>query len=152
MACQVIEVTPTVSASAAYTAADQVGGLQTLSGAASAQNCVAQLLSVTVVDKAKQKAALTIFFFDESPTIASVDNGAYDLTDAQCVDKCKGYVKVAVADYQDSSSNSVACVTSTLAMKSLTEGGTLYAVAMTTGTPTYAAVSDLVITYVFNWL
>lgn len=135
---QVQEVVPTVSAAVAYTAEDQVGGIQTLDlGIESGK-----LVSLSVSDKGKQKAALVVFLFDELPTVASVDNGAIDVADAELDGKCIGTVAIAAADYQDVSGGSVATKTGiNLLMKSLDTK--IYAVAKTTGTPTYVSTSDL---------
>lgn len=160
-----IEVTPTVSASSAYTAEDQVGGIQTISetitdhlkrtrvvSPAADENSVATLLTVTVHDKAKQSAALEIFFFDELPTVASSDNAAISITDAEMAGKCVGVVSIGASDYKNVAASSIACVglSQALAMRSKTDNGVLYAVAKTTGTPTYASTTDLVFRYVFG--
>jgi hypothetical protein len=148
----VLEITPTVSASSAYTAEDQVGGIQTLDAACQSQGSGATLVSLVVTDKGKQNAALSVFFFDELPTVASVDNGAITITDAEMADKCIGVVSLAAASYVEVAGNSVvtAPASSTgLYLKSRDANGKLYAVVKTTGTPTYASTSDLVFKYSF---
>jgi hypothetical protein len=145
------EVTPTVTA-AAYSANNQVGGIQTLTGVCFDENRFGQLSSITLIDKAAQSAAMSIFFFDQLPTVASTDKNALDITDAEMASKCIGQVTIAAGDYQSTSSNSVACKTFSLPLKSRavgTPGGTLYVVVKTTGTPTYASTSDLVFKYTF---
>lgn len=148
-----VEVTPTVSASSAYTAEDQVGGIMTIEGACQKMNSNSSLISLIVTDKAKQSAALTVFFFDELPTVASSDNAAIDITDAEMLDKCVGHVTVAASDYQSVSGSSVACLgaagTKAPSFKSKTSGGKLYAVVKTTGTPTYGATGDLSFKFTF---
>lgn len=148
----VIEVTPTVSTSPAYTAEDQVGGIQTLGNACRQQGGGATLISVAVHDKAKQSAALVLFFFDELPTVASSDNAAVDVTDAEMAGKCLGSVTVAATNYVNVSGSSMATVNSpntALYMKSQDADGKLYVVVKTTGTPTYASTSDLTFRYSF---
>ncbi len=149
--------TPVVSVSPAYTAEDQVGGVNLLTDMVAADGGTCLLQSVVVTDSAKQKAALTLYFFDDVPTITSVDNGAFDLLDAQLALTCIGHVLIPAANYQDSSSNSEATVTDVgLVLKSNAGHNTasppagsnkrsLWCVVKTTGTPTYAAVSDLTI-------
>lgn len=147
-----IEVTPTVSTSPAYSAEDQVGGLQTLDGAAATDRKVTTLVTIVVVDKGKQNAALAILFFDSEPTVVSVDNGAVDVSDAELASKCVGSVDVAATDYEALANASVATVKASslgLAMKSKNSSGKLYALVKTSGTPTYASTSDLVFKYVF---
>jgi hypothetical protein len=141
-----ISVVPVVSTSPAYTANDQVGGIQTLTGACARTNKPAMLRSLTVTDQGKQSAALTIFFFNDLPTVASVDNGALTIVDSEMDAKCIGTVQVAAADYQSVAGSSVAtekAIGLSLKAEDATGTGNLYAVVMTTGTPTYASVSDL---------
>lgn len=151
---KVITVTPTVSTSPAYTANDQVGGIQTITLPYEGGNRLATLLSVSLVDKAAQNAALTIFFFTELPTVASSDNAAFDLTDANML-KYAFHVNITASDYATSSSNSAACLgMSTVAKCALATGNAataLYAVVKTTGTPTYASTTDLQFTYTFGF-
>ena len=146
-----IEVTPIVSAASAYTAEDQVGDIQAISGAAQGKDEPTKLMSVTVTDKSKQSAALILYFFDELPTVASVDNGAFDITDAQMADKCIGTLAIAAGDYAALANSSQATVRNIqLPLFSKTASGIIYAVAKTTGTPTYGAVGDLVFKYAFE--
>jgi hypothetical protein len=129
-----------------------VGGIQTLTGACLNQGGGATLASLVITDKGKQSAALTVFFFDELPTVVSVDNGTIDISDAEMADKCLGSVSLAAASYVNVSANSVVTgpASSTgLYMKSRDTDGKLYAVVKTTGTPTYASTSDLTFKYSF---
>lgn len=151
-----IEITPTVSASSAYTAEDQVGGIQTLTAACASAGRGSALMSLVVTDSGKQSAALSIFFFDELPTVASSDNAAIDITDAEMADKCIGVVTLAAASYVAVANSSVvASANINLLLKSKTTAvsgatsGNLYAVVKTTGTPTYASTSDLCFKYSF---
>lgn len=143
-----VSVTPTVSTSPAYEASDQVGGIQTLENAMRSGG-TAILQGVTVVDAGKQNAALTIFFFKSLPTVASVDNGATTITDAE-LKKSVGHITVAADDYEDVAGGSVASVKNVNLPLASGAQGHLYAVVMTTGTPTYASTTDLVFTYSFE--
>lgn len=148
----VIEVTPTVSTSPAYTAEDQVGGIQTLTRACLSKNRGATLVSVAVHDAGKQSAALVVFFFDELPTVASVDNGTITITDAEMADKCIGTVTVPAANYTNVAGSSIATLPASscgLYLKSKDINGALYVVVKTTGTPTYASTTDLTFRYSF---
>ena len=146
----VVEVTPTINTDA-YTANDQVGGLMTLSGACDGPGAGAVLRQVTIVDKAKQKAAMTVLLFDESPTVASSNNAAVDVADAQMAGKCMGSVSVAAGDYADVANSSVATKATTFWARPIAGQTTLYALAYTTGTPTYGADGDLVFRFHFTW-
>lgn len=156
--CTQIIVTPTVSNNVAYSANDQVGGIMTLTAAiADLADSAAELVSVCVTDQTAQSAALTIFFFDSLPTIASSDNVAFDLLDAQ-MEKCLGHIKVAATDYQTSASNSEATVANCGLIVKCREidgdrvysSGKIYAVAKTTGTPTYLSTTALTFRFSFR--
>ena len=125
-----------------------------MTGVCLSRGSVSILYSLTVIDKAKQNVELDLFFFDQLPTIASSDNAAFDLTDANMALSCVGVVNVPSSAYKNSSSNSCASVLNVgLAIKcgstDVTKAGDLYVVAVTRGTPTYASTSDLVFKYVF---
>lgn len=155
-----ISVTPTISTSA-YTANDQLGGIQTLAvlnqqslptDAACQDKTVSYLMGLKIIDKAKQDAPLTIYFFNSLPTVASSDNAALSIVDAQSA-KCIGFVKVTAANYSGPAEWSIADVPFADVMKSLksdTDDGPLYAVVQTTGTPTYASTTDLTFKYYFS--
>jgi hypothetical protein len=145
----VVEVTPTIN-TAAYTADDQVGGIMTLAGAVPAVGDGAVLRQISVVDKAAQEAAITVLFFDELPTVASANNEAVNVADAQLADKCLGAVAIAAGDYVGLSAGSVATKQTALMVKA-NGSSSLYAVAFTTGTPTYGSASDLVFRFHFTW-
>lgn len=146
----VFEVTPTID-TLAYTAEDQVGGIQTITGCNAQGFDLGLLRSVTVVDESKQSAALNIFFFDELPTVASVNNGPIDIVDAQMTAKCIGHVAIAATDYKPVSGSSTACVRVEMPVKPAKVNSTIYAVVSTTGTPTYGAADDLTFKYAFQW-
>ena len=146
----VVEVTPTVSSGAAYDAADQVGGLITLAGAVPAAGDGAILRQISVVDKAKQKAALNVLLFDAEPTVASADNEAANVADTEMAGKCLGAVSIAAGDYVDLSASSVATKATTTPVKA-NGSASLYALLVTTGTPTYGSTSDLVLRFHFTW-
>jgi hypothetical protein len=133
-----------------YTAGDVVGGLMNFSQAAGPfSNAVIQ--SITVKDKANQKAALTLLFFREAPTGIPVNNAALDITSADMA-KLIGKVNVAASDYETLDSQAVATVYPGLVVSGHADTGlatdasnigNLWMVAVTTGTPTYTAADDL---------
>ncbi len=141
----------------AYAADDQVGGLQSLNAITDMDDNTAVLQSVAVLDQGKQSAALTIFFFQDRPSVASVDNGPLQLTDSE-MQKCIGTVQVAAADYQTVTGSSIATVrniglhllTSEIVSSSNMRSYKLYALVKTTGTPTYVSTTDLVFKYSFE--
>lgn len=147
----VVEVTPTVSNAVAYTANDQVGGLMTLTGAAPGKGSGTSLSSIVIVDNASQSAAIDLYFFDASPTVASVDNGAADVSDAEMADKCIGHVVVAASDYKALAGNSTACVRNIDLSLKPNASQDLYCIAVTRGTPTYTSTTALALKFTFDW-
>lgn len=149
---QLIDVTPTLDTSA-YGSGDRVGTIHTITGAGPAGFSAAVLESVTVIDKDGQGVALTILFFESLPTVASADNAAIDLADAQAA-KCIGHVTIATTDYVATASNTIASkvIASGLPLTPARTGvqETIYAVVKSGGTPTYTA-SGLTFRYCFRW-
>lgn len=155
---RMIRVTPTISAASAYQAADQVGGIQTLTNAvANDDDKAVKLSSLVVVDVDSEGAALDIHFFSALPTVVSVDNGALDIADAQMSSKYIGTVQVATGDFltvagckvatkKDINLDLVSTDTDTEGNKS----NKIYVVVSTPGTPTYTTVSDLIFSYVLE--
>lgn len=139
-----VEVVPTVDTNV-YAAGDQLGGIQTITGAFPLGVQNGRLETLIVVDKDKQNAEMNILFFDELPTVASVDQGALDVADAQLVDKCIGHAHVAGSDYAQLANGSVACVTPNLKVSG--KLSTIYAVVQCLGTPTYSTAAALAFKY-----
>lgn len=93
-----ITVQPTLDTSA-YASGDRLGSIHTITNAfrefhrpfgqttpgvptiALGGNNI--LAEITIIDQAKQSAAIDILFFDKSPTVASADNAAIDISDAE---------------------------------------------------------------------
>lgn len=145
---KVVSVTPTLDTNI-LAAGDAVGGKQTLTSAARVSGGTVTLESITVRDTGNQKAALTILFFDSDPTAATITNNAAFAWSTD-ISKCVGRVNIATADYETIDSEAIACVRG-LNLTMLASGSAnLYAaVVLTSGTPTYTAVGDLVFKYGF---
>ncbi len=149
-------VTPTISTSI-YAAGDQIGGVQTLIGAATAINRVAVPLSITVVDSSRQNAELTIYFYNASFSPTSSDNAALSITDAINIANYVGHVKITTDNWGSQAATTLASVlmpNCALGMRSQTAGGHLYAIAQlstdATAAPTYGSTSALTFKYVFG--
>lgn len=147
---QLIEVTPTVDTSA-YTSGDHLGSLMTIEGVNAGGAHLGVLEGVVIVDKAKQSSAINILLFDESPTIASSDNGTVNISDAEMADKSIGHIAIAAADYVALSANSVACKRDLRQHIKPIKDSKIYALMVSGGTPTYGAASDLVLKFIFRW-
>lgn len=141
----------------AYNDGDQIGTKFEIPGVAMSKGSPVILESVSVIDKDKQASALVIFFFSQSPTVASSDNAALDITDAEMASKCIGHVAIAAADYKPINGSSVATKANIqLQLKpgdeksGTVEGKSIYAILMSNGTPDYAAGEQLILNMGFK--
>lgn len=134
----VIKLNPSISTSA-YSAGYTVGAIQTLANAVTS-NGTAILESLVLLDKSNQKAAMDIFIFDANPTNATTtDHAAF----AFSTDDLKVIARVSVAstDYATVNSEAVAVKSGLGIALKAASGTSLYAVAVTSGTPTYSATA-----------
>jgi hypothetical protein len=140
----VIKDTSAVTASSAYSGGNAVGGKRTLTGALTSVG-TGILESIIVLDRANQKAALDIFIFDADPTAATLaDKTAFVFSTDDL--KVIAHVSVAASDYVTVNSKAIAHETSLgIALKA--SGTTLWAAVVTSGTPTFAATTDVQITF-----
>jgi len=145
-----ISLTPTITTSAgAYSIGDTVGTLLTLN-ASRASSKTAILKSIHVKDNANQKQPLTILLFGTDPTTGATitDNAAFAYGSSAFA-KQIGKINITAGDYETIDSKATANLDSFSSVIS-SNNGTIYAVVLTTGTPTYAANSTtLYITFNF---
>lgn len=143
---KILRVTPALAnfGAGAYAAGDQLGALNTVLGIANDRGGPFELVSLAIIDKAKQKSAIDVYFFDAIPALVNADNGAFDVSDADMVAKCLGKVSIAAADYGDEANNSTA-TKSLLGFMGKAAAGLqdVYCVAVSRGTPTFVSASDL---------
>jgi len=132
------KVTPAVIVQT-YTANDVVGGLLTFSGLRNGT-----LQSITVCDNAAQAVDYLVILFESAP--ATIDDGdEIDLTDSDLP-------KIIYQDSLTSASNRQVFIDNSyhylygLSVPLWSAGGTVYGFLITTGTPTYAATSDITVT------
>jgi len=154
MAHSLIQVTPTITAGA-YTANKQVGGIMVLTGVSEGGFGGCYLRQLTITDKAKQSAAITVLFFDQLPVVSSSDNVACNVSAAELAAKGVGTISMPTANYAVMSATSLGSQAGLngvfLRPSPLGTANTIYAVAFTTGTPTYASTSDLTFKFHFTW-
>lgn len=146
-----VSVTPTITASSAYSAGLQLGGIMTLAdvvrqdSGTGVSSC--ELHSVTILDGAKQDAAIDIWFFNQSPTVTSVDHGAFAMTKSNLQSQAIGAISIGTT-YSDAAAVSQSTDGVNLG-KIFTIANTaasptnVYAIAICRGTPTYTTTSDL---------
>ena len=127
------------SAAAAYSIGDQVGTLQNFAGSRfETELSGSNLKSVTVMDESGTKPELDLLFFQEAPTVTSVDNGAVSVSDAE-MDKCLGVVTILASDYMDLASNAVASAATDLVFTTKDGATAIYVLAVTQSAVTLTA-------------
>ncbi len=140
-----VQVIPVISAGI-YAANDQLGDIMELASFEDKDNKGVLLRDISILDEATQSDAMDILFFDRTITIAA-DNAASIISDADMA-FCIGQVKIVAGDYVLSgSTSSMASKRNIDLVLSSNEGvpvANIFAVAITRGTPTYAAVDALV--------
>lgn len=143
---RLITIRPVLQFAGAYSAGGQMGSVLTLVAGADNVNFSGAVLSLVVIDKAKQSSALDVLFFNASPTLTSTDNTALSISDAEMEAKFIGRVSIAATDYTATAVNSDATVKAVGLLSQGTPASTsLFAVVQSQGTPTYTSASDLVI-------
>lgn len=144
-----VTVTPTVTASSAYTAKDAVGGVMDFSGF----RCPGEgfeVNGVKITDKADQAVTYDLVLFTEQPAGTFTDHGAFDPADADLalmlpvLELSSTGTHFSFADNGVSSLSSLASSGKSTAFYSSSRK--LFGALMTTGTPTYATTSDLSVT------
>jgi len=135
-----VVVTPAIAA-AAFSVNDIVGGKLTLTDAMRVPGGSGEIDSLMLVDASKQNAPLSIFVFNAALEVA----GGYCDDNAACavtvVDwkKCLGVIDILASDYKTMSLASVVSLGGIGMKVKATTGTSLYALIVTTGTPTYGA-------------
>lgn len=143
-------ITPTITTTdVAYTSGDNVGGVLKLDSAVTTMNGTAILKSIVVKDSLNQKSDLTILLFNTDPTqlATATDNSAFAW--GSSFPFCIGSFNVAAADYDTIDSKAIATI-DVMSSPLQNANGTinLWAVVITTGTPTYGAnATTLYITF-----
>lgn len=131
-----IVVTPAIAA-AAFSANDIVGGKLTLPGAVRVAAGKGKITGLKLVDTSKQNADLLVFIFGADLAGSYADNDAEAVTAADWL-KWIGTIKILSTDYEEMANASLVDLGFELDVKAAA-GTTLYALIVTTGTPTYGA-------------
>jgi hypothetical protein len=139
-----ISVTPTISTSA-YSANFCVGGKLTLPNAVRVAGGSSILQSIFLIDRANQKAALSILFFNADPSASTLADHAQPTLAAADISALIRRVEIAASDWVTTDHAGTDFATAdigALAKMVRPAGGTsLYAIIVTTGTPTYTALA-----------
>ena len=139
MAIRRYKVTPTVTASSAYTANDVVGGLLTFSGLRNGT-----LQAITICDNGGDAVDYLLVLFESAPTSID-DHATFDIADAD-LDKIIYQDSLTSASERQAFTDNSYHYLYGLSVPIWSAGGTVYGFLITTGTPTYAATSDITVT------
>lgn len=156
-ASRVVEVTPTITANSAYVSGNQLGGIMQITDVIRQDSNMklgqSELVGVTILDSNKQDVQIDVWFFKVSPTLASADHAAFNITAANQALQCIGSVKLGVFPGTTTSNYSDATVCSNSSNPNLNDlfqvdfaaaaSTSVFAVAIVRGTPTYTTTSAL---------
>lgn len=144
------EATITTTAGA-FTAGDAVGSLLTITGLLTALNKTARLQQFQVFDTAGQAAALSIVFFRSNPSASTFTDNVAVTWNVADIPRVIGKASIAATDYVTSNTQSVGTASDrNCEVTSEEVGGAIYAVLITSGTPTYGAAASLQIKLAFQ--
>lgn len=146
-----IIVTPTVDTSA-YATGDLVTPLMTLANPYWRTRAQCKVDAIVIRDLAAQNAALDVVFFHTQPTVTTFTlNSALDIADAE-LPFVAGYTSILAAQYCAFADSSVATKTTIglpVIMPISVGIPTIWAVAISRGSPTYAA-TDLTFSFLIE--
>jgi hypothetical protein len=138
------QVTQVTSAAAIYAAGDSVGGKITLTNAVRISGGTGILTSIDIIDKSAQNAPGNILIFDSDPTAATITDNAPFVFSTD-IAKLIANIPVVVGDYSTFGTISTANIGGLARVVKASGSANLYACFVTSGTPTYATTSDILI-------
>jgi len=144
---EVVTVAPTVTA-ASYSAGNAVGGKQTLANAVRTASKTAILDSITLLDRSNSKATMEIVIFDSDPSAATITDKTAFVFNTDDL-KVLARLSVAATDYVTINSKAIVTLKGLGVVVKAASGTSLYAALITTGTPTFAATTDIQLKYGF---
>jgi hypothetical protein len=147
-----VTATPTTD-TAAYAVGDRLGSIMELTNVAADEGRGVILRNMVILSNSVQTYTVSPLFFNELPTVASADNAAFNVSDAEML-KCVGFI-IFGANGVSTASNRILTLTATnqpLTMKCKEGSRSLWCVLrIDSGTPTFLA-SDLTIQFTFQRL
>lgn len=144
---KIIQVTPGVSSTPAYTSGDCLGGLQSIANAATEAGGTGVLQTVMMLDRtAAQRPAIDLMFFNDAVTSAG-DNAPVAFSDADMT-KCIGIVALGPYNtaFPGTALNSLA-TTLNINLPYNCIATTLYCQAVVRATPTLTSAGDITFTF-----
>lgn len=144
-----IQPTVTVDGGVAYSSGDVVGGVIEIPKAAMHKGASTILQTLLVKDVSEQDAALELLLFNELPEQTYTDNSACP-TLGDDIAKLVAKITIAAADYVSIGGLAVNSLVGLGRPLTPAKGeSSLWAVLVTSGTPTYAADTDLSLVFGF---
>ncbi len=148
-----IIISPTVTTTnfaTPYSAGDVVGAKLTLTNAVRVTSGSGVLDSIYVQEKGSQAAVLDILIFNADPSNGTyTDNGAFTANDTDMA-MCIARIHIAAADYVATGGYTSASLGGLGKTVVASGSANLYAVIITSGTPTYAATTSLKVRFGFK--
>lgn len=142
-----ISNTITTTNAGAYTAEDNIGGINTITNALRVSGGTEILMDILIWDKDDQKAALQIDYWDASPS------GTYTNDSGQVIagDSAKwlGTVEITASDYKTTGAVGKAALKNLGVVLKGNASRNIFFTIKTTGTPTYTSTSGLIIKHGF---
>ena len=145
----IARVQPTITAGL-YASGDVIGGLLQFDfndTRISLANRGATIRRVLVFDDAGQGIVSRLYIFDSAPTAIS-DNDAFAIAEAD-FNKLLGSIEIPASDYLTIGADKIAD-TADNGLRVESANGIIYGYLVTGGTPTFAAVDDLIITLILE--
>lgn len=147
------QIAQTVTASSAYTSGNAIGGLMTIANAtrsvatAGTPGTTGMLQAVVEDVKSAQSAQTDIFVFNANPTGSTcTDKTAFVLAAADAA-KVIGVISIPTTGWFSGGTGSSGIAGQVALPYAINFSTTLYACAVTRGTPTFASTSDVFFTF-----
>ena len=149
--------TPTLSTTPAYTSGDQFGTVMTFTSAALANGGVGSVVNAVMSNRDTEFPPIELWLFQNSPTMVSTDNAAFDITDAN-LEAAVLLGVIELSAFYAGTNNNVATgaqrgIPLSQAPIPYVCGGSstsLFGVMCVRGTPTQASTTDVVVTLTFD--
>lgn len=144
-------VAPTLAVTAAlYAAGNNVGGLLTLTNAMRVSGGSGLLQSLVIADHANQKAPLDVLLFSAPPAATFADKAAFPTLSVADDALVLTRISLLATDYATIGGSAFVSLRGLgIVVAAAAAAQTLYAAINTSGTPTYAATTDLVAQFGF---
>ena len=151
-----VSVTPTVTASSAYAANNEIGGLMTFTNACRKESGTGYAISVSISDKAAQATDMYLVLFSQSLSGSTTlaDKTAFTPADSD-LNKIAAVVTLGSSSrysWADNGTKYSGSLTIPITCKDSSgrPQGDLYGVLVSGGTPTFQSTSDLTVTLAIN--